>query len=167
MLEELEVLFEDLDIENLEPEQLAEMYRIYIDEICTMVFRGKPILVNHNASRHPLCRGKHLTFEHVITRESKHSGKRNFDRDRANRIHWIRPIIEAEGNPFIKYFEAYNEKGQLQFFFYYMDRDFIVIIRELPNGNMLITSYYVDDFRKINYKKQYEEYRQKKAPLRK
>src|SRR5699024_3097057 len=109
---------------------------------------GEKIIVNPNQSRHPLCRGKEQTFEHIITRKSTYSGKRNFDRERANRIHWIKPIIENCNDIRIKYFEAYNDKEQLQYFFFYQEKDFIVIIRQLPTGNMLITAYCVDEYRK-------------------
>jgi len=68
----------------------------------------------------------------------------------------------------IKYFEAYNDKNQLQYFFFYEAKGFIVIIRQLPNDKMLITAYCVDSYRSRGFKKQYEEYeKNKKTPLRK
>lgn len=166
ILEELEILFEDLNIDEPTNEQMDKMYEVYLSDVCKVKFNNEILKVNKNKSRHPICKGKHQTFEHIITRESKHSGKRNFDNQRANRIHWIKPIVENCDDIRIKYYEAYNNKGQLQYFFFYEDKNFIVITRELPNGKMLITAYYIDDYRKRGHKKQYEEYRQKKTPLR-
>lgn len=167
ILEELELLFEDLDIDEPTGIQMRQLYQIYLEEVCNIRFKEERIIVNNKPSRHPICRGKHQTFEHVITRESQYTGKRDFDRERANRIHWIKPIIEHWEDVRIKYFEVYNDKNQLQYFFFYEDRDFIVIIRQLPNGKMLVTAYCVDGYRRRGFKKQYEEYKNKKTPLRK
>ena len=35
-----------------------------------------------------------LALFHLITRDNKYNDKRQYDRDRANRIHWVRPILE-------------------------------------------------------------------------
>ena len=159
ILDELEELFEDLDIDEPSLEQLNEMYEIYKSEICKIIFNGEQIVVNKNRSRHPICRGMNQSFEHIITRKSHHSGKRNFDNQRANRIHWIKPIIDNYEDSRVHYFEELNSDNQLQYFFYLYERDFIVILRALPQGNMLITSYYVDDYQKNYFKKKYEKYR--------
>ncbi len=165
-LSELDILFDDLDIDVPTKEQMSELYRIYKTEICNITFKGERIKVNNNKSHHPICKGKHQTFEHIITRKSEYSGKRNFDNQRANRINWIKPIIENYKLPCIKYFEEKNKNNQLQYFFFYEDRDFIVIARELPNGRMLITAFCVDGYEKNRYKKRYNLYI-KKTPLRK
>lgn len=158
-LDSLEELFDELDIDEPTNEQLNEMYHIYKTDICKIVFQGEVIIVNKNRSRHYICRGMNQTFEHLITRKSMHSGKRHFDAQRANRLHWIRPIIESYNNPVINYFEEKNDDGQLQYFFHYYEKDFIVILRDLPNGRMLITSYYVDAYRKNYFKRKYDAYR--------
>src|SRR5699024_5270772 len=93
ILEELEVLFEDLEIDEPTVDQKRQLYQIYQEEVCKISFKGDRIIVNNKPSRHPICRGKHQTFEHIITRKSQYTGKRDFDRERANRIHWIKPII--------------------------------------------------------------------------
>lgn len=159
ILDGLEELFDELDIDEPTDKQLKEMYHIYKTDICKIVFKEEVIVVNKNRSRHYICRGMNQTFEHLITRRSIHSGKRHFDAQRANRLHWIRPIIENYDNPVINYFEEKNDDGQLQYFFHYYERDFIVILRDLPNGRMLITSYYVDAYRKNYFRRKYERYR--------
>ena len=160
-LNDLEDLFDDLDPDGPSDEQLFEMYGHYLNDIVKnpIVINGKNLCFNKNASRHPICRGKHLCFEHIITRESKYSGKRNFDAERANRIHWIRPIIENVTDARIKYFEALNSDGQNQQFYWYEEKNFIIIVREINPDLLLITAFSVDKVERFNYKKKYESYR--------
>jgi hypothetical protein len=170
-LDDLEDLFDDLSFDGPTNIQMVELYGIYLNDIANnpIVINGKILKFNGSKSSHPLCRGKHQCFEHIITRESKYSGKRNFDVERTNKIHWIKPILENIQDPRIKYFEAINDKGFNQLFFWYQDKGFIIIIREVNPDLLLITSFSVDKLEKTNYKMQYEKYieEQKKTPLRK
>lgn len=163
-LDELEDLFDDLSIDGPTSEQLYQLYGIFLED-----FKRKPIFINgfqlrYNGkpSRHPICRGKALTFEHIITRESKYSGRRNFDNERANKIHWIKPIIENVDDFRIKYFEEINHDGENQLFFWYESRDFVVIVREIQPDYILITAYSVDKNERGRLKNKYEFYRRSK-----
>lgn len=160
-LEDLEDLFEDLSIDGPNDEQMTIMYGHYLNDIVknTLNINGIPLTFNNNASRHPICRGKHQCFEHIITRESKHSGKRNFDPERANKIHWIRPILENFDDPKIKYFEALNDDGKNQLFYWYEEKDFIIILREIIPSLLLITSFCIDKEERYGLKKRYENYK--------
>lgn len=162
-LDDLEDLFEDLSIDGPNREQMFTMYGHYLNNIVkpAIVIKGIVLTFNKNASRHPICRGKHQCFEHIITRKSKHSGKRNFDHQRANKIHWIRPILENVTDPRIKYFEAINDEGENQLFYWYEEMNFIVILREITPNLLLITSFSIDKEERYNFKKMYEEYKKK------
>lgn len=152
-LDDLEDLFDDLEIDAPSPEQLFRMYGIFLQDIVRnpLIVNGQEVKYNNSPSRHPLCRGKAQTFEHIITRESKLSKKRNFDRMRANKIHWIRPIIEHADSPRVKYFERINDKGQNQFFYWVEEKSFIIIIRNIEPDYLLITCFCVDHGEKVMY----------------
>ncbi len=160
VLGELEDLFEDLSIDGPKDVQLFKMYGIFLNDIVKnpIIIKHIPLSFNKNMSAHPICRGKYQGFEHLITRESKYKGKRDFDRDRANKVHWIRPIIENVGDSRIKYFEKANAEGFNQQYYYYEEKGFIVIIRELKPDMMLITSFSVDNQEKSKFKNWYNEY---------
>lgn len=162
-LDDLEDLFEDLSIDGPDKAQMFTMYGHYLNDIVKnpLVINGITLTFNTNASRHPICKGKHQCFEHIITRESKHSGKRNFDRERANKIHWIKPILENVNDPRIKYFEAINDDNENQQFYWYEEMNFVVILRELNPNLLLITSFSVDKEERYGFKKKYEAYRDK------
>ena len=132
-LDELEDLFDDLSIDGPTPKQLYELYGIFLDDFKKnpVVINGVELKYNGTPSRHPICRGKAMAFEHIITRESKYSGKRNFDYERTNKIHWIKPIIENVSDFRIKYFEEVNHDGENQLFYWYQEKDFVVIVREV------------------------------------
>ena len=95
-IEEFEILFDDLDIDGPTSSQLYEMYGIFLDDFHknTLIHKGKKVVFNKNFSKHPLFRGKYQGFVHVVTRDNKYNDKRQFDRDRANRMHWIKPILD-------------------------------------------------------------------------
>lgn len=159
-LDELDDLFDDLNIDGPTNDQLYRIYGIYLDDIVKnpIVISGRVLKYNNRKSRHPICPGKHQTFEHIITRESKISGKRNFDKERANKIHWIRPILENIDDPRIKYFERVNNEGKNQLFYWYEEKSFIVIVREIEPDILLITSFVVDKDERYCFRKWYGEF---------
>lgn len=160
-LDELEDLFDDLSIDGPTPKQLYELYGIFLEDFKKnpVVINGVELKYNGTPSRHPICRGKAMAFEHIITRESKYSGKRNFDYERTNKIHWIKPIIENVSDFRIKYFEEVNHDGENQLFYWYQEKDFVVIVREVKPAYLLITAYSVDKDSKLGLKKKFDSYR--------
>ncbi|MBN2893631.1 MAG: hypothetical protein JXL97_17300 [Bacteroidales bacterium] len=161
ILDELEDLFDDLSADGPTKDEMYKMYGVFLNDIVNnpIIINGIKLKYNKTKSKHPVCKGKMVVFEHIITRESKYNGKRHFDKDRANKIHWIRPIIENKNDARIKYFERINDKGYNQQFYWYEEKGFIVIIRELDPDLFLITSFSIDKNNKQEYKNYYNEYR--------
>lgn len=170
-IDDLEDLFEDLSLDGPTTDQLYLMYGIFLDDFqkAPVSINGIQLKYNTNKSNHPVCRGKAQAFEHIITRESKYSGIRNFDPQRANKIHWIKPIIHNVNNSRIKFFEELNDSGQKQLFYWYEEKSYVVIIREIKPDYLLITSFCVDKEERFNLKKKYDLYlnEQKKTSLSK
>jgi len=159
-LEDLEDLFDDLEIEGPTPNQLYQMYGVFLQDIARnpIIMNGKQVKFNSNKSKHPICKGKALAFEHIITRESRISGRRDFDRERANKIHWIRPILLNAGDVRIKCFEKTNYKGQNQQYYWFEEKSFVVILREIQSDLFLITAFLVDRIERLKFRRWYEEY---------
>ena len=162
-LDELEDLFDlaELPVDTPTPEQLYQMYGIFLNDFVAnkMTIQGKQLRVNMSKSNHLLFKGKSETFVHIVTRENKSTGKREFDRERANRIHWIRPVLENASDNRILFFEKINDKGVNQLYYWYKERDFIVIIREIKPSLLLITSFCVDVSKKNMYTSWYRQYK--------
>ncbi|WP_462266457.1 hypothetical protein [Mucilaginibacter sp.] len=95
------------------------------------------------------------TFVHLITRK----GKRNvrvFDRHRANKIHWIRCILEHHDDEEITYFEYPEEDETIREYYWYKDADFLVIMERITPDYIIVTSFHVDDARNRRYFEQKE-----------
>jgi len=171
-LEDLEGLFEEeeLDIKNPSDEQLYKMYGIYLNDFIKnkTYFKGCEVKVNHDIVKdkeHGVFIYKDVSFNHIITRESKLSCKRVYDKDRANKIHWIKAIIDNHESPLVKIFEK-KAKGHNNIFLWLECKSYIVILREIRQKYLLVTGYCVDKTEKIRFKKEYENYINKKTSLR-
>jgi hypothetical protein len=132
-LDDLEELFDDLSIDGPTSKQLHRLYGIFLKD-----FKNDPIFIhgiqlkyNANPSRHPICKGKAMAFEHIITRKSEYSRNRNFDPERANKIHWIKPVILNVNDFRIKFFEEVNHDGENQLFYWFQEKSFVVIRLEV------------------------------------
>lgn len=170
-LEDLDDLFEDLDINNPTKEQLYKMYGIYLDDFVhsTLYFEGRVVMVNNaivRDKRDGCFIRKQKTFDHIITRKNKYTGKRQYDRDRANKIHWVRTIIENSTNPMIKRFEQIDEEGKTAILLWYKDKDYVVILKEEKPDLLLVTGYCVDATERGRFNSEYEAYKNKKTSLR-
>lgn len=164
-LDELDNLFDidDLSINAPAPEQLFTMYGIFLKDFVNnkMTVFGKTLTVNLSKSTHRDFKNKAETFVHVITRKNKYTGKREYDRNRANRIHWIRPILENSNDPRIKCFQRLNDKNENQHYFYYEENSFMVILREVNPDLAIVTAFCVDPIEKHMYSSWYREYKGK------
>lgn len=160
-LEDLEELFDDLDYDTPTPEQIYKMYGIFLRDFeeTPLYVNGKLVKYNRNPSKSPMFRGKAESFVHVVTRESKIKERRDFDHQRANRIHWIRPILENRGSNEIWYFERINDRNQMQYYYWYESQNFLVILRTIEPDVLLVTSFYVDKDSKPKFRRWYQEYK--------
>lgn len=163
--DDLEILFDEneMSLDAPSKDQLYKMYGIFLTDFhkTTLLHRGKKVIFNTNPSKHPLFKGKFQGFVHLVTRKSKYTEKRQYDRDRANRIHWIKPILENWQSPQVTYFEQPNKDGEIQYFYWLQANFFIVILRELNPDLLLISAYCVDEDNKVQFRKQYNNYRNK------
>lgn len=163
MLDELDDLFENLDINGPTDEQLYRMYGIYLNDFVKneFIIDGCRVIVNSSIVRNKnkgLFLGKHFTFNHLVTIESKISNKRIFDKYRANKIHWIRPLLEQKNDIRILYFEKNDKDNMNRRYFWYKERNFIIILKEINPDIMLITAFCTDEYSKKGFENDYRYY---------
>ena len=159
-LDLLEEMFEYLDINGPDKNQMYKLYGVFKKDLIE-----DPIFINlvqlrydNRKSVHPLFKGKPKGFEHICTRESKHSKKRYFDPERANKIHWIKPVILFQEDNRIKYFERQHYNGQNQRYFWLAEKSYVVIVREITDNLQLVTAFKVDDIEERRFKKWYQAF---------
>ncbi len=165
-LDELEILFDEdeLDFDGPTKDQLFTMYGIFLNDFhkTPLLHKGRNITFNKNVSKHPLFKGKYQGFVHLITRDSKYTDRRRYDRDRANRVHWVKHILDNWQNPEVSYFEEHNSDGDLQYFYWVQSLNFIIILREVTPNLLLVTSYCVDNYQITQFRKQLNAFRNKR-----
>ncbi|MGI8892894.1 MAG: hypothetical protein ACR2GN_05480, partial [Bacteroidia bacterium] len=83
---------------------------------------------------------------HLITRKSG-SYKRVFDKHRANKIHWVKCILENRKEPEIIFFQYPDDDGDLRDYYWYKEADFLVIMQQITPDYLIITSFCIDDER--------------------
>jgi hypothetical protein len=151
-LDELEDLFSDLDEVMPTESQKADMYDIYREDFFNdyVEIDGLELTLKSQKS---WIKGFHEmpeTFVHLVTREMTHGKPRTFDAKRANRIHWIKPILVQRDNPKINYFEKID-KGYLKQHYWFREKDFVVILKAIKTKILLVTAFYVDKLKKVDF----------------
>lgn len=172
IIESLEDLFDDLSIDNPTTEQLHKMYGIYLNDFVNspLLYNERLVVIDKSIIKHKregYFINKQKSFDHIVTRENLYSKKRCYDRNRANKIHWIKQIIENHSNRLIKEFERIDQYGYNCIFLWLESKKHIVILREKQPDLYFVTGYCVDNSEQIKFKKYYEEYKHKKTSLRK
>lgn len=90
------------------------------------------------------------TFVHLITRKGQ-AGRCIFDRHRANKIHWIRCILEHRKEEEITYFQYAEAGGKVRDYYWYEEGDFLVVMQRITAHMLVITSFHIDDERNRKY----------------
>jgi len=94
------------------------------------------------------------TFVKLITRDSV-GGKRVFDRHRANKIHWIRCILDKRDDDDITFFQYPDKKNDLRDYYWFKNGGFLVVMKKISPDYLVITSFHIDS-------RHNEEYYEKK-----
>lgn len=100
-------------------------------------------------------------FVHVITRTIKSSKQkmasniREFREERANRIHWIKPILENRDDKRITYFQNIEDDGTIRDYYWYRGKQYLVIVEYIRPDYTLITGFCVDADNQPYYQNKY------------
>lgn len=150
-LAELNDLIPSLGIDPT-PVQLAQLYaafeRDFVHIPLTIAGLRVKVILHHSKVRG--FEGYPETFVHLITRKGTQK-QRLFDRHRANKIHWIRCILEHCVEEEICTFQAIEADGAVRDYFWYEEGDFLVIMEKVPPDYLVITSFHIDDARNRAY----------------
>ncbi|MDO4782127.1 MAG: hypothetical protein Q4A09_02785 [Capnocytophaga felis] len=105
----------------------------------TVVFKGK------NVTPTPVDDGKiamETLFHHLITKvENEELKNRVFDKDRAERLHWIRYHLELKKEGVLVF--STQEKQQKRTYIYDQDEQYVIVLEPFKNGKSyyLLTAY--------------------------
>lgn len=160
-LDVVEDLFDYLDLNGPDAQQMYKLYGVFKKDMIDEPIYINNIKLAHNKSksRHPLFKGKPEGFEHICTRKSSYSKKREFDPERTNKIHWIKPVVLFKEDARVCYFERLHANGKNQQYYWLHEKNYVVIIREITTKLQLVTAFKVDSLEKPKFKNWYKEYR--------
>lgn len=155
----LEPYFDDLCEDD--EDKIDELHAIFQDHFLdnAFYFEGKQVIVKRHIYRHekdglPAHFSRYFEkFVHVVsrTKDRKRGNKqREFRAERANRIHWIKPILENSNDRRISRFRNLEADGSIREYFWYKQKSFMVILEEILPDYILITCFCVDR-RNYNY----------------
>lgn len=123
------------------------------------VYKNSPIRLK----RFPLRNNREATFYHITT-TGKDENNRNIDVPRAERIRWIKPIIETEDRSLLAWENV--RKKEESILLYHEKENFLVVLRKRNNGIVFWTSFYTNKCYKKKLLKEYSEYHKKlKTPF--
>jgi hypothetical protein len=104
--------------------------------------------------------GKEETFWHIVTRKDNKTKVRKFDDARAQRIEWIKRIIDNHVHAEVKCFYYFERDRKIRFYLWAHNHDFLVILQKLgATESYIVTSFFIDNERKRNKtQKKFEDY---------
>lgn len=155
MLDELEPYFNDLGFDpELEEKKIRELFEVFNSDFILNPFNvnGTNVSIKAVNSAHvgqPLYFSEFLhDFVHTITRTGNINKRRYFEPERANRIHWIKPILMNCDDNRIKKYQFKENDGRIRDYFWYEEKDYVVVLEKILPDYWLITAHIVDDKRK-------------------
>lgn len=110
----------------------------------------------------PKFKGKEWSFWH-ITSEGEIESKRTPNFRKCERICWIKPIIESYPHQIIKAWPI-KEKGRMKICLCYGDWEYLVVLRRIKKGFLLITAHPIEyNNTKRKLEKQYIDFKNTKT----
>lgn len=145
-------------IKEFNNEQIDVFYDIFTNDFVTnsVLIDGRKIKIAPTNSKVEEFKEYNETFHHIITRDTSHG--RIYTADRANRIHWIKPILENSKDKAILYYKWKDDKNVCKEHFWFFKRDFMVVLKPLSTDVMIVTAFCVDADEKATYFERYKDY---------
>jgi hypothetical protein len=154
-----------LELGKVEASGLIDyLYEIFHrDFVQRQAMLGGSVWIDPRSDRKDL--GKEETFWHLITRGK---AERFPDYRRAERLEWVRQLIESPRDPCVKlfYHKESNPKQDIRLYLWAEAHDFVVIIQRLGRTRaFLVTSFYVDQrSKRDDYRKRLAHFESGKDP---
>lgn len=113
--------------------------------------------------RMPLRNNREATFYHITTKGTSEEN-RQIDILRAERIRWIKPMIESNDGTLMTW--ENTRKNEENILILHEKENFLIVLRKRKNGLMFWTSYYVDKCYKKKLINEYNKFHNKlKTPF--
>jgi len=116
-------------------------------------FRGEPVMVGRQITG-----DKERTFWHV-TSEGPVEGQRTPDLRRCERVGWIRPVIEHDGDPAVLSWPSQRSGRAVREVLWVRQADFAVVLEKRPRCWWLWTVHPTDrEYKRREFAREYEDW---------
>lgn len=119
---------------------------------------NKTIKIIEKKSVIPVLSAYSETFAHIITRKNIVTKERYFEPVRANRIHWIRPILLAHPCKDILYYKWKDEDKICKEHFWYFSKDFMVVLKNISADLQIVTAFCTDKDDQLKFFERYRNF---------
>lgn len=155
VLDELEPFFDELGFDpEDEEDKIRQLYDSFYNDFILNPFKvnNATVLIKQAFSKHvrqpDYFKDFLHDFVHTITRQGDINKTRVFEPQRANRIHWIKPILLNCKDCRIKKYKFAESDGKVRDYFWFEEKDFVVVLEMVLPDYWLITAHIVDDKKK-------------------
>ncbi|SDF99367.1 MULTISPECIES: hypothetical protein [Pedobacter] len=159
----LKPYFEDdiLDASFNKP-QLDELYEVFKEHFVFDPFEidGKRIKIIHQKSRVKQYSEYSETFAHIISRKTYILDARIYECQRANRIHWIRPVLQSHPCKDIFYYRWKDDEGVCKHHYWLFDKNFMVVTVDVKPDLRIVTTFCVDNDQKSKFYERYKNFQE-------
>lgn len=160
-VDDLSPLFSNEVLSSINHDDLiAELLEVYHNDFLNkkIEVNGRSLKVNHNPSQLTGYKGLPESFVHIITRELKSQADRFLDQCRANRIHWIKPILLNQKHKDVIYFKVMDNRGICREYFWLIHKAFMVVLKPISKELQIVTAFCVDNDERLKYFEQFKKY---------
>lgn len=129
------------------PEHVDELFKAFEKDFITnpLVIDGCSVVIDMRPSKEKGFEKYPHTFGKIVTRGPK--GKRAFDKKRANKIHWIRPILENKDCEDVTCFKYLEADGVIRDYFWFKEGGFLVVMQTINPNLVIVSCFHIDDDR--------------------
>lgn len=148
---------------EIDHEQIKIFNDNFVDDFITNPFevKGKKIRIENKPPKATEFSAYTESFYHIITRTTNYYNERLYDCNRANRIHWIKPILLSPPSKEIMYYRWKDEKGICKEHFWHFSEKFMVVLKTISNDFQIVTAFCVDDDEKQKYFERFRDFKDK------
>jgi hypothetical protein len=161
-LNELEPLLPDSILSSeVKMDQIDIFFNAFTTDFInsTFMLNGKKIKIFNQKPNQKEFNKYTETFYHIITRKTNIYNHRLYDCNRANRIHWIKPILQSHPCEEIKYYKWKDKDGICKEHFWLYSKNFMVVLKNISSDLQIVTAFCVDKDEQITFYERFIDFR--------
>ena len=162
-INKLKPYFDESELDSsFNKNQVDQLYEVFKEHFVFDPFTvgGKKIKIIHQKSRIEQYADYSETFTHIITRKAYTFGNRIYLSDRANRIHWIKPILQSPPCKDIFYYRWKDDDGVCKHHYWLFDLDYMVVTVDVKPDLRIVTAFCVDKDEKKKFYERFKNFRE-------